>query len=441
MVKKGLAGSIKIDYILLISFIILTCVGILTIYSASVRTQEGKVQDNQYARQIYWAITGVVIFVLILFVDYHKMGEYAFLIYAFFTLMLLLTFIIGKRVRGAKSWIPIAGSLGFQPSEFMKIAVIVTLARFLDRIGEEIKRLRYVVLSFVVALFPAGLILLQPDFGTALVYIPICLVMLYFAGIRYIHLISVLIIFAIAGILPLFTTFSRLTHSGSLAFIQLLDDTKLVTLIALLFGALSFVMFVLHRITKRPLLYKAMNIFFIFFAGLIIAAFLGKFMKPYQKERLIVFLKPTIDPFGSGYNIIQSKIAVGAGGFVGKGLLGGTQSQLGFLPERTTDFIFSIFAEAWGFLGSLILLALYALFLYRNITVIYEARDKFSLLLASGITGMFLFHIIVNLGMTIGIMPITGIPLPFMSYGGSFLLTCFAGVGILMNIEMRRYFH
>lgn len=441
MIKKGFSGTVKIDYILLISLIVLTCVGILTIYSASGRPQGGRAQDNQYARQIYWAITGVVIFVLMLFVDYHKMGEYAFLIYAFFTLMLLLTLLIGKRVRGAKSWIPILGSFGFQPSEFMKIAIIIVLARFLDRIGDEIKRLRYVVLSFIIALFPAGLILLQPDFGTALVYIPICLVMLYFAGIRYIHLISLIIIFAIAGILPLFTTFTRLTHSSSLAFIQLLDDTKLVAVIAILFGALSFVMFVLHRITKRSLLYKEMNIFFIFFAGLIIAAFLGKFMKPYQKERLIVFLKPTIDPFGSGYNIIQSKIAVGAGGFLGKGLLGGTQSQLGFIPERTTDFIFSIFAEAWGFLGSIILLALYALFLYRSIIVVYEARDRFSLLMASGITGMFLFHIIINLGMTIGIMPITGIPLPFMSYGGSFLLTSFVGAAILMNIEMRRYFH
>ncbi len=434
--KKRLSGPLKIDYALLVSFIILTCIGILTIYSAGGRAQEGV-----HIRQLYWAITGVALFILILFINYHKMGELAFFIYIAGVLLLVLTLAVGKRVRGAKSWITIVGSFGFQPSEFVKIAVIIALARFLDRIGEEVKNLKYVLLALIIGLFPAGLILLQPDFGTALVYIPVCLVILYFAGIRYIHLISLLIIFTIAVTIPLITTFSRLTHSESLAFLQLLDDTRLVLLIALMFGLLSIVMFVLYRITKRTLLYKAMNIFLIFFAGLILAAPLGRFMKPYQKERLIVFLKPTIDPFGSGYNIIQSRIAVGAGGFIGKGLLGGTQSQLGFLPEKSTDFIFSIFAEAWGFLGSLTLIALYALFLYRCIMIIYGARERFSLLVASGITGMFSFHIIVNIGMSIGIMPITGIPLPFLSYGGSFLLTSFIGVAMLMNIEMRRYSH
>ena len=154
---------------------------------------------------------------------------------------------------------------------------------------------------------------------------------------------------------------------------------------------------------------------------------------------MIVFLKPSIDPFGAGYNIIQSKIAVGAGGLFGKGLLGGTQSQLGFLPERSTDFIFSIFSEEWGFMGAFFLLAIYALFLYRSIMIIHDAKDLFGSLLATGIVGMFLFHIIVNIGMTIGIMPITGIPLPFMSYGGSYLLTSIVATSILCNIEIRRY--
>jgi rod shape determining protein RodA len=187
------------------------------------------------------------------------------------------------------------------------------------------------------------------------------------------------------------------------------------------------------------MMFMAVTVFLIFSTGLILAAPLGKFLKPYQKERLVVFLKPTIDPFGSGYNIIQSKIAVGAGGFTGKGLMGGSQSQLGFLPEKTTDFIFSIFAEEWGFLGSILLLALFGLFIYRGIMVIYNAKDRFGMLVASGIVALFLFHMIVNIGMTIGVMPITGIPLPFLSYGGSFLLTCMAGAALLTNIEMRRH--
>ncbi|MCK5093126.1 MAG: FtsW/RodA/SpoVE family cell cycle protein, partial [Spirochaetes bacterium] len=189
------------------------------------------------------------------------------------------------------------------------------------------------------------------------------------------------------------------------------------------------------------IIFKATNIFLIFFAGLVFSALLGELMKPYQRERLVVFLKPTIDPFGSGYNIIQSKIAVGAGGLFGKGLMGGTQSQLGFLPEKSTDFIFSIFAEEWGFMGSFFLLAIFGLLIYRGIMIIYLTKDLFGNLVATGIVGMFLFHIIINIGMTIGVMPITGIPLPFMSYGGSFLLTCMAGVSILFNVEMRRNVH
>ncbi len=434
MAKKTILGRVKIDYTLLISFLILIVVGILTIYSAGG-------DSNQHIRQIYWAITGIVIFVLMLLVNYHRMGEYAFFIYLAGLLMLILVLLIGKRVRGAKSWITVAWGFGFQPSEFVKITAIIALARFLDRVGDDIKSLKNVIIALGICVIPMGLILLQPDFGTALVYLPICMIMLFFAGIKYTHLISLLIIFGIAVVLPLLATFSKLTHSGTLIFLQVLDDTKTVFLIALMFGLFSGIMFILYRITKKSLLYKASTVFLIFFTGLILAAPLGRFLKPYQKERLIVFLRPTIDPFGSGYNIIQSKIAVGAGGLFGRGLLGGTQSQLGFLPERSTDFIFSIYAEAWGFFGSLALLAVYGIFIYRGIMTIYNGRDRFSFLLAAGIMGMFLFHIIINVGMTIGIMPITGIPLPFLSYGGSFLLTCIVAVSILSNIELRRYTH
>jgi len=435
MARKTSIGTIKLDYALIASFLTLICVGILTIYSAGGR------DDNQHIRQISWAITGMVFFILMLFVNHHRMGEYAFFIYIAGMLLLIVVLLIGKRVRGAKSWITVFGGFGFQPSEFVKIAVIISLARFLDRVGDDIKSLKNVIITLVIAVIPMGLILLQPDFGTALVYLPICLVMLFFAGIKYTHLISLLIIFGIAVVLPLLTTFSKLTHSETFSFLQVLDDTRIVIFIALMFGFLSGVMYVLFRMTKKDLLYKASTIFLIFFAGLILAAPLGRFLKSYQKERLVVFLKPSIDPFGSGYNIIQSKIAVGAGGLFGKGLLGGTQSQLGFLPERSTDFIFSIFAEEWGFVGSLALLAVYSVFIFRGIMIIFEARDRFSCLLAAGIMGMLLFHIIINIGMTIGIMPITGIPLPFLSYGGSFLLTCIVAASLLTNIEMRRYAH
>lgn len=431
--------SFKIDFGLLLSFLILTTLGILTIYSVSSGAGGSRGVEKQHIKQIYWAITGIAIFILLLFVHYQKLGEYALVIYICSILLLVITLFFGKRVRGAKSWITIIGGFGFQPSEFVKISTILMLAKYLERTGEEIKRIVNVVVALIIVVMPLGLIVLQPDFGTALVYLPIGIVMLYFGGIKVAHFLSMLIVLGIAITLPLLTTFSTFVQSTSLAFLQMLNDPKAVLIIALMFGILTFVSFILYKLLRKDFIRKSTKIFLIFFSGLILSAFFSRLLKPYQKERLIVFLKPTIDPYGAGYNIIQSKIAVGAGGLFGKGLLGGTQSQLGFLPERSTDFIFSIFAEEWGFMGAFFLLALYALFLYRGVTIINDSKDLFGSLVAAGIVGMFLFHIIINIGMTIGIMPVTGIPLPFMSYGGSFLLTSIAATAILYNIEMRRY--
>ncbi|MBN2323197.1 MAG: rod shape-determining protein RodA [Spirochaetes bacterium] len=439
MGKTDTQREFRFDYGLLLSFIVLTVLGILTIYSAGTGGGTAGAGENEYVKQIYWAVTGLVVFILLLFINYQKLGEYAVFIYIGCLLLLIFTLIIGKRVRGAKSWITLFGGFGFQPSEFVKIGVIIVLARYLDRIGEEIKTIKHVCISLLITLVPMGLILLQPDFGTALVYIPIVLTMLFFSGMKYAHLISILIILGIAIVLPLLVTFSSLTGSESIAFLKTLDDTKAVLLVASVFGALSFVFFVLYKVTKKDIFFKAMSIFLIFFAGLALAAVLGRFLKSYQRKRLIVFLKPSIDPYGSGYNIIQSKIAVGAGGLFGKGLFGGTQSQLGFLPERSTDFIFSIFAEEWGFVGSFFIIVLYGAFVFRGIMIMLGAKDRFGSLVASGVTGMFLFHIIINIGMTIGLMPITGIPLPFLSYGGSFLITSMVGASLLFNIASRRY--
>jgi rod shape determining protein RodA len=439
MGKTDTQREFRFDYGLLLSFIVLTVLGILTIYSAQTEGGTAGASDNEYIKQIYWAVTGLVVFILLLFINYQKLGEYAIFIYIGCLLLLIFTLLIGTRVRGAKSWITLFGGFGFQPSEFVKIGVIIVLARYLDRIGEEIKTIKHVCISLLIGFVPMGLILLQPDFGTALVYIPIALTMLFFSGIKYTHLISILIILGIAIVLPLLVTFSMLTGSESIAFLKMLDDTKTVLLVASVFGALSFVFFILYKVTKKGIFFKAMSIFLIFFAGLVLAALLGRFLKPYQRKRLIVFLKPSIDPYGSGYNIIQSKIAVGAGGLFGKGLFGGTQSQLGFLPERSTDFIFSIFAEEWGFVGSFFIIVLYGIFVFRGIMIILGAKDRFGSLVASGVMGMFLFHILINIGMTIGLMPITGIPLPFLSYGGSFLITSMVGASLLFNIASRRY--
>ncbi len=431
--------NIKIDYILLASMFLLIFFGILTIYSVNPGVKGERLIDKQYIKQIYWAAAGIIIFIALLFVNYQKLGEYALLIYTISILLLVLTLLVGRRIRGAKSWITLFHGFGFQPSEFVKLGLIISFAKFLEKFSENIKDIKVIILSLIVIFIPAGLVLLQPDFGTALVYIPIGFVMLYFAGIKTSHLVSFIIIFGIAIFLPLITTYMRLVNPANTIFIKTLSETMVIFKISIIFGVLSLIMFLINRFINNDLVYRAMIIFLIFFVGLLLSAMLNEFLKPYQKQRLIVFLNPRIDPFGSGYNIIQSKIAIGAGGLFGKGLMGGTQSQLGFLPERTTDFIFSIFAEEWGFFGSIFIVVLYGLFIYRGIMIVYGAKDLFGTFVASGIVGMFLFHIIVNIGMTVGIMPITGIPLPFMSYGGSFLITSMAAGALLFNIEMRRY--
>jgi rod shape determining protein RodA len=175
--------------------------------------------------------------------------------------------------------------------------------------------------------------------------------------------------------------------------------------------------------------------------GLFFSVMLQKFFVDYQKQRIIIFINPDKDPLGFGYNIIQSKIAIGSGGFFGKGFLKGSQTQLGFLPEKTSDFIFSVIAEEWGFFGSIILILILGFIVYRGIQIAMEAKDKFGALLASGITSIFFFHIVINIGMAVGIMPVTGLPLSFVSYGGSNLIMSLLGVGILINIRSRKFFY
>ena len=175
--------------------------------------------------------------------------------------------------------------------------------------------------------------------------------------------------------------------------------------------------------------------------GLLFSVIIHNYLKVYQKRRILVFLNPDLDPLGSGYNIIQSKIAAGSGGFFGKGFLNGSQAQLGFLPEKTSDFIFSVVAEEWGFVGSLLIIVLLAVIIFRGIQIALESKDKFGALVASGITSIFFYHIIINIGMAIGIMPVTGLPLCFISYGGSNLIMSMVAIGILINIRMRKFVH
>ncbi|HKL85047.1 MAG TPA: rod shape-determining protein RodA [Treponemataceae bacterium] len=424
------------DYLLFLCVILLTTIGIAFIYSSGINS-EGQLVSNEFIKQIVWACTGIVIMLAVTLVDYRRFADRTFLIFIVSVVLLLYTRLFGRYVNGAKSWIGI-GELGIQPSEFTKLVYILYLAYFLDRTaGIETKLSRFLKAGLIMFV-PLILILSQPDLGTASVYLPIFIAMAFIAGIplRYIGMVviggSLSIVFTV---LPLWET--NLLQK-TIPAIRILTEMRF-TLIALIsLGMIS----ILAMIGK--LMFKNAYYYWIaYFTGLISLALIGSIgashvLKEYQLMRLIVFLNPNVDPLGSGWNIIQSITAIGSGGPFGMGFLKGTQSHYRFLPQQSTDFIFSILSEEWGFFGGLVVFSLYTIIFVRGLIIIKKTKNRFGSLIATGIIAMYFFHFVVNIGMVMGMMPITGIPLLFLSYGGSSLWTAMFAAGLLMSINMRR---
>jgi rod shape determining protein RodA len=352
------------DWVLLLMIGLIACVGILNLYSA---TASWSAATPVYLKQISWLGIGLLIAFAICIFDYRHLEYLGFLFYGINILLLLFVLFFGKTSMGATRWIDL-GFFQLQPSEIMKIVIIITLARYFgDRGNLRGHTFSELLPPFLLLGFPALLIMKQPDLGTAMLVLFIGGTMALFAGIR----------------------------RGTLAVLSVLGTAAAV-------GG----WFLLHD---------------------------------YQKERIRTFLNPERDPLGSGYHIIQSKIAVGSGGFFGKGFMEGTQSQLSFLPERHTDFAFSVFAEEWGFAGCLVLLLLYLMVILWGIYIARRASDRFGMYLALGVVAMLFWHMVVNLGMVIGLLPVVGVPLPLFSYGGTSMITTMIGVGLLLNISMRRF--
>lgn len=344
--------------------------GVLSIYSVTY-TVAPKSHGAIYMKQMVWIFLGLLVFFLAASVDYHEIARFSPWLYATGVLLLLLVLLVGRTGMGARRWI----SLGFfdlQPSEWIKLIVIVVLARYFS--NRSPSRGLSILELLVPALWiapPLFLVLKQPDLGTALVLLFIPTMMVVLVGLR----------------------------SKTAGFSVLLSVM-----------AFPFIWEIFWNV-----------------------------LKPYQRNRLIAFLNPSVDPTGQGYHALQSKIAIGSGGLLGKGLFGGTQSQLKFLPEGHTDFVFSVFAEEWGFVGVLILLTLYFLLIWWGIDVAYKAKDHLGVFLAVGVVSMLVFYVAVNIGMTLGVAPVVGVPLPLMSYGGNSILTTMAALGLLLNIKMRRF--
>jgi rod shape determining protein RodA len=360
--ERGPIGRLSnVRWGLLVTALMLAVVGAATVHSATAELPVGYL-----SRQLAWVGAGALLCLTLFSIDYQRLALLALPLYASGLALLVLVLFFGQVRGGARSWFGIGG-FGVQPSELAKVATAVLLARYLAGLEGEYLRLREIAVACLIVLAPMGLLVVQPDLGGALMFLPMLGAMLLVAGIKKRWL-------AIAA------------------------------LVLVACGAIGW-----------------------------------GFMHPYQRDRVLTFVDPERDPLGAGYQVRQSKIAVGSGELAGRGYMQGTQSQLRFLPARHTDFIFAVLAEEWGFLGVAFVLFLYGSFLFGCAEVAARARDRLGLLLVVGFFATFAFHIVYNTGMVVGLVPITGIPLPFLSYGGSFALFCFGALGMILGVDFRRY--
>lgn len=427
----------EIDLYVVISTVSLLVVGVLFVFSSGV-TADGQVVSNEYIRQIVWGVTGIVLMLLMTFVDYRVLYRPAVVIFGAILVMLIFTLLFGQVVNGSRSWIGI-GNLGGQPSEFAKIALIILLARYFGDAPDRGRTLIGFVGAVLITLIPTLLVLVQPDLGTAVVYLPIFLVIAYAAGadLRMVGFVMGLGVFTILfTVLPVWEEY---LSDRPLPLVQILNDSD--TILALLSGlsvaaALSGIG---YWFTRRMMFFWIVYGLLILILSVPMAFIARSVLQEYQVMRLIVFVDPYVDPRGAGWNIIQSVTAVGSGGPFGKGFLQGTQSHYQYLPEQSTDFIFSILAEEWGFLGVLAVFTLFGVIFGRSLYIMVSAKDRFAALLVAGVIGMLVVHLVINVGMAVGVMPIMGIPLFLLSYGGSSLWTALIAIGIVMSVYQHRY--
>lgn len=355
----------RIDKVLLLAAVLVSLLGIVFVYSATWdRGNPGGPWSPLVVKQCVWVAVGFVFLLMIANLDYLKILDFAYAAYALNLAALVFLLFFGGERYGARRWIDL-GPVSLQPSEFMKITVILALAAFLGERRERIGTLKNYAGAVILIMPAAALIFLQPDLGTALVLVPILFSMVFISGERVKYIASTLAM------------------------------------------------------------------------GVASMPFFWDLLKDYQKTRLMVFLNPNLDPLGAGYTIIQSKIAIGSGGVFGKGWLNGTQTYLRFLPERHTDFIFSVIGEEWGFIGAAAVIGLYALVIARGIRIISRADDIYGKAIASGVVMLIAFQVLVNISMTIGLMPVVGLPLPAISYGGSNTIASLIGVGFLLSVGRR----
>ncbi len=425
------------DIPIFLSSLMLMIFGLLFIYSSGI-TSTGQNVSHEYIMQGIWIVTGLILFFLVMFTDYLMLRRWAYYLYFFTIFLLLITLVIGRKVNGARSWLGFFG-FGIQPSEFAKISTMMILADYFDKHRKSILEFRTFLVGVLLTLVPFLLILAQPDMGTALVFLPVFFTVAYVAGIKRRYLLFLLISGILMVVLGVFPSWIKYFVKSDIGISKIFVSMDIVKILFFSISAVLIISIIGYLTTKKRYFYWFSYLVSSVLAGLAGSIGVRIVLKEYQIMRLIVFLNPYIDPKGTGWNIIQSITAVGSGGLFGKGFLKGTQSHYRFLPQQSTDFIFSILAEEWGFIGSFLVLLGFGIIIVRGFIHLLHSKENYGILLGTGILTMIFFHVVVNIGMAIGIMPITGIPLFFLSYGGSSLWTVLISLGMIENIYIKRF--
>jgi rod shape determining protein RodA len=366
--------------------------------------QFGEVGITTFTKQLLFLIPAFVGFITILFIPKYMIHKYIYFAYSLM-LMLVLTPFLFETIAGTHRWINFGLPISIQPSEFAKWIVVVALARYLSDHNLQMKKFMTILFPILIALLPAVIVLQQPDLGTAIILLTPILPMLYWVGARPFHLFIL-----VAPLLSIATAF----HTISFTFW------------AIVMGSIIY-------LTQPRLFFGVMLYFGNIFLGLL-APFLWNSLRPYQQKRILTLFNPELDPLGAAYQTIQSKVAIGSGGFFGKGLGSGTQTHLKFLPVQESDFIVSVIGEELGFITIAIMLIVFSIFMLKIVKLAFLAKERFPGLVLIGIGTIFMAHVFVNTAMSTGMIPVKGLPLPFISAGGSFLLSCFIMIGLIMKM-------
>jgi rod shape determining protein RodA len=460
----------ELDWTVVFIYLALLIMGWLNIYAAVYDEKHKNIFDitQRYGMQMLWIVLSILLAFVIITTDVKLFSFFAYVLYAASVGLLILVLLVGKEINGAKAWLSV-GSFSLQPAEFAKIGTALALSKFLSQFNVRITDLRTLIPVAVILILPIGLIALQPDAGSILVFTAFTFALfreglpgiVLFFGFTMIILLFVSLLFPQLNILIVllilaFVFFAILTkryreaffgagiYGVSFGLIWLFGyffnkDLNLYKLFAFSFFLAGMVYLIVGFFRRIPML----SIFVLFMFGAIVFTnsvdyVFHELMEDHQQKRVNILLGLESDPLGYGYNVNQSQIAIGSGGLVGKGFLQGTQTKFNFVPEQSTDFIFCTIGEEWGFLGSILVIGIFLFLMYKIIIIAERQRSMFSRIYGYCVASIFFFHFTINIGMTIGLLPVIGIPLPFFSYGGSSLWAFTIMLFILLRLDVSR---